>query len=164
MTKPTYDEPSGGGLFTSAAETAWCCATVRDFVVIAPESDRWSIRWSAIGDATDWPTPGTTDARTKQAGSQVFPNVYGYVTGITEGEFYAYVFQERAVWKMSYVGGDVVWSFDRIEEGRGCHRVNRFDSMENAVFYESESGYHMIQNDVIIDIGYGIVDRTYAPT
>ncbi len=113
-----YDTPSGGA-FTSAAESAVCCATVRDFVVIAPVSDRYAIRWSAIGDPTDWPTAGTTDARTKQSGVQGFNNEFGQVTGIAGTDFTAYVFQERGIWKMTYVGGDIVFTFDNFETARG---------------------------------------------
>ncbi len=163
MTKPTYATPAGSA-FTSVAEAAWCCETIRDFVVIAPNSDRYAIRWSAIGDPTDWPTPATADARAKQAGRQEFPNKFGYVTGVAGNDFYGYVFQERAIWKMTYVGGDIVFTFDAFEEGRGCYRVNRLERIDDKVFFESEFGYHMLENDIVVDIGFGKVDRTYTPT
>lgn len=166
MTKPTYDTPPGSAAFNTVGTglRSVGCATVRDFVFIMPTSDRYSVRWCAIGDPTDWPIPGTDDARTKQAGTQVFPNRFGYVTGVAGNDFYAYVFQERAIWKAGYVGGDVVFTFDSFEEGRGCHKINRFTRTDDKVFFESEFGYHMLENDVITDIGRGIVDKTNGPT
>jgi hypothetical protein len=74
------------------------------------------------------------------------------------------VFQERAITKMAYVGGDVVFTFDTFEEGRGCHKVNRLARIDDKVFFESEYGYHLLENDVVTDIGFGRVDRTYTPT
>lgn len=162
MTKPTYPAPSGGDL-VSVSIPAVSCATVRDFVVLAPTADRYSVRWCALGDPTDWPSPGTDDARTKQAGSQSFPNRHGLVTGIAGNDFYGYVFQERAITKMTYVGGDVVFAFDTFEEGRGCWNLNRLARVDDKVFFESEGGYHLLENDQIADIGYGFVNDTYPP-
>ena len=85
------------------------------------------------------------------------------LTGIAGNDFYAYIFQERAVTKATYVGGDVVFSFDTFEEGRGCWKLRRFDRADDKVFFESESGYHMLENDLITDIGFGIVDLSYPP-
>lgn len=153
-----------GTTFTSGAEQAWCCASVGQFIVIAPDSNRFSVRWSAIGDATDWPTLDSADARTKQSSNQLFPSKFGTVTGIAGTDFNAYVFQERAIWSMTYQGGDVVFSFDRFEEGRGCHRVNRFVAVDEAVFFESQYGYHVVQGNEVTDIGYGIVDKSYTPS
>jgi hypothetical protein len=163
MTKFSYDAPSGGA-FTSVAEAAVGCATIRDFVFIMPISDRYSVRWCDIGDPTTWSTPGTDAARAAQAGSQTFPNKFGAVTGIAGNDFFGYIFQERAIWKASYVGGDVVFTFDAFEEGRGCHKVNRLARVDDKVFFESEYGYHMVENDIVVDIGYGAVDDERIPT
>lgn len=160
MTSPTYQFNA----FTSVGIPSVTCATVRDFIFIVPTSNRYSVRWGAIGDPTDWPTPGSNDARTKQAGEQIFPNKFGEVTAIYGNDFFAYVFQERAISKLTYVGGDTVWFVDIFEEGRGCHRINRYAKVDDVVFFESEHGYHMLTNDVITDIGLGRVDATYRPT
>ncbi len=165
MTKPSYDLPGGGaGTFASISIPSVGCATVRDFVFILPTGDRYSVRWSAINDPTDWPTADTDDARAKQSGIQTFPNRYGYVTGVAGNDFFAYIFQERAIWKASYVSGDTVFSFDAFEEGLGCWRLNRFTRVDDRVFFESEFGRHSLENDIITDIGRGRVDKTYPPT
>jgi len=165
MSKFSYDLPgSGGGTFASAGPASVGCATVRDHVFVLPSANRYSVRWSAIGDPTDWPVADTNDARTKQSGLQVFPNQHGVVTGVAGNDFFAYIFQERAVWKANYVGGDVVYSFNAFEEGRGCWRLARFERVDDAVFFESEFAYHVVENDVVSDIGFGLVDKSYPAT
>lgn len=145
------------------------CATVNEFIVIA-ESDTgtanagpFSIRWCAIGDPSDWPIPATDDARAKQAGRQILNPDHGEVTAISGGDFYGYVFQERAITKMTYVGGDIVFAFDTFEEGRGCWQYNRRVQVDDTVFFESEFGYHSVSEGQVSDIGRGIVDDTYTP-
>ena len=165
MTKPSYDLPgAGAGTFTSIGIPAVGCATVRDFVFILPTDDRYSVRWGAIGDPTSFPTPDTDAARTAQAGLQTFPNRFGFVTGVAGNDFFAYIFQERAIWKATYVSGDIVFTFDAFEEGIGCWRLNRFTRVDDRVFFESEYGYHSLENDVVTDIGRGRVNKTYTPT
>jgi hypothetical protein len=162
MTKPS-PSPSGGSYTVPITEDALCCDTVRDFVVIGGlSSDRYAIRWSAIGDVTDWPVPATDDARSKQAGTQTFPSEYGWVTAIAGNDFFAYVFQERAITKMQYVGGDVVFSFDAFEEDRGCVSMGRALKIDDMVIFESDRGFHRLDAGQITDIGFGIVDQTYT--
>lgn len=158
--------PSGGSGATysviSAMPVGRCIATIRDFVVVGSIiDDNFSIQWSAIGDGTDWPTPATDEARSKQAGKQTLSTEHGYVTEIIGNDFYGYVFQESAITKMTYVGGDVVFSFDTFEEGRGCLRTGSAVKVDDKVIFQSTKGYHILENGQIEDIGYGIVDDTY---
>ena len=164
MTKPLppQDPPSGGAYSVPITEDARCCATVRDFVVIGSlASDSFAIRWCAIGDPTDWPIPATADARAKQAGTQSFPTKHGVVTAIAGNDFYMYVFQVNAITKGTYVGGDTVWSFDIFEEDRGCVRHGMMEQIDDMVIFESRRGRHILQNDQIADIGFGITDDTH---
>lgn len=151
------------GTITMTPFDGYTCGLVRDFAVIALESDPFTIQWSAIGDITSWPTPGTDNAREVQAGSQLFPIEFGIITGIAGDDFFGYVFQERAITKMTYVGGDVVFSFDTFEEGRGCWEVERFARLDESFFFESKEGYKQLVNGQVVDIGIGFVDQTYPP-
>lgn len=165
ITSATLGPPFyGNSSVTEVTPNGISCGTVNQFVVIADDDNQWDVRWCAIGDPTDWPTPGTADARAKQAGSQTLPNKFGRVTGIAGGDFYGYVFQERAITKMTYVGGDVVFNFDTFHEGEGCFAPNRYVSVDDAVFFESEHGYRMLVNDTVTPIGLGRVDETYPPS
>lgn len=161
----------GGISFTSNATSGQpaltCSGAVGQFVVggLAGKAANapFTIQWCAIGDPSDWPTPGTTDARTKQAGSQVLSPRHGRITAIAGGDFFGYVFQERGITKMSYVGGDVVFSFDTFEEGRGCCDYGRITQADDLVFFQSSFGHHMLNADQVVDIGLGRVDKTYRP-
>lgn len=162
MATPDYGLGPGTG-FTGTTPLGWTCATVRDFVVVGSlTTDRYAIQWCAIGDPTDWPTPNTDDARSKQSGRQEFTNKFGVITGIVGNDFYGYVFQERAITKMTYVGGDVVFSFDTFEESRGAKDYGRIATVDDLSFFQSQYGFHALENDQVIDIGYGIVDDTYG--
>lgn len=163
---PPSSGPSGGGYSviptTDTAIYGLCIAQARDFVVLGGlDADRYSIRWSAIGDETDWPTPATDDARSKQSGSQSFPTRFGYVTAIAGDDFSMIVFQEGAIHRADYVGGDVVWSFQTLDESRGCVRQGRMVKADDMIFFQSKFGYHVIKGNQIADIGYGVVDDTY---
>lgn len=160
MTAPSSpsDTPTGSP-FVVVAPSGLCCTTARDFVVIGGLStDRYAIQWSAIGDPTDWPIPATDDARSKQAGSQTFPTRFGWVTGLSGNDFYMYIFQTNGISKGTYVGGDVVWSFDTFEEDRGCVRHGMVEQIDDLVIFESTKGRHILENDKITDIGYGLTD------
>lgn len=158
--------------FTGSATTGMpdptCVGRVGQFIVIGlagtATGDPFSIQWSAIGDPADWPTPDTADARTKQSGLETLSAEYGKVTGIAGNDFFGYVFQESAITKMVYVGGDIVFTFDTFEVSRGAFEYNRLaQSSEGRVFFQSEWGYHELLNDQVNDIGAGAVDRTYTP-
>lgn len=163
MTKPSDpSDPPSGGNYTVIGPEGLVCATARDFVVIGGLlGDRNSIQWCAIGDPTDWPIPATDDARAKQAGKQTFPTNFGWVTGIAGNDFYMYVFQVKAITKGTYVGGDTVWSFDIFEEDRGCIKQGMLETIDDMVVFESQRGRHILQNDQIVDIGYGLTDDTF---
>ena len=163
---PPSSGPSGGGYSvlptTDTAIYGLCIAQARDFVVLGGlNADRYSIRWSAVGDETDWPTPATDDARSKQSGQQSFPTRFGYVTAIAGDDFTMIIFQEGAIHRATYVGGDVVWSFDTIDESRGCVRQGRMVKADDLIFFQSKFGYHVLKDTQISDIGYGVVDDTY---
>ena len=161
----------GGGTLTqvslSGSDLPTTCATINQFVVIGVRNESeasWhKVRWCAIGDPTDWPIPASSDARSKQAGQEILPGQYGMVTAVSGGDFFGYVFQERAVTKMTYVGGDVVFTFDTLEVGRGCWQFNRRMIVDDTVFYESLFGYQSLTNGQILNIGKGRVDKTYPP-
>jgi hypothetical protein len=162
----------GATLYTGNATTGMPDATVagnvNQFAVIGlagiDVNNAFTVQWSALADLDSWPTPGTDAARTVQSGKQTLSARYGKVTGIAGGDFFGYVFQQRGITKMTYVGGDVVFAFDTFEESRGCVGYDRFAQIDDLIIFESEYGYHALQNDQIADIGFGRVDDTYTPT
>jgi len=169
MSKPSF---SNAFVFTGSGSTSMPDATVAGainrFIVIGlsgtASNKAYSVQWCALGDPNDWPTSGTDDARTKQSGVQVLNPKHGKVTGIAGNDFYGYIFQQNAISKATYIGGDVVFTFDTFEESRGCIDYDRFAQVDDLIIFQSESGYHALQNDQITDIGYGAIDNSYTPT
>jgi hypothetical protein len=82
-------------------------------------SDR-QIKWSAIGDPTNWPTPGSDTAIATQAGTQFFDWSHGQVTGIISGDQHGIIFQNYATHRMTYVGPPAVFQFDMVDEHHGA--------------------------------------------
>lgn len=173
MTKPS-NSPTEGNSYVAQNEDQTLevssIGRVNDFLVLGGAGSTlgsntnigYYIQWSAINDGTDWPTPNTDDARAKQSGQQSFDPRWGWVTGIAGNEFFGYVLQENAITKMTYVGGDVVFTFDRFEEGRGCRALGQFVQADDQVFFRSDRGFHRLENDQIDDIGLGQVDGTFG--
>jgi hypothetical protein len=157
--------PSSGWTFsTSAIPDGVVCGTIGNFIMVSLVSDEFTVQWCAIGNPNDWPTPLTDDARAKQAGSEKLNPEFGIVTGITGSEFYGYVFQQRAITRFTYIGGDIVFNVNTFERTRGCIDYNRFTRSGDTVFYESQVGRHSLLNNQVSDIGYGRTDDTYPPT
>jgi hypothetical protein len=135
-------------------------AAVRDFVVMGNIDDgtRYPsrVRWSAINNSTDWTVSATT-----QSDYQDLVGDGGWVQKIIGGE-YGIVFQERAIWRMSYVGSPVIFQFDKIELARGSYAPQAVIGWGNRVFYLADDGFYMITGGATsIPIGDGKVDRYF---
>lgn len=159
MTGPVY----GSFVYTSNAPDGVVCGRIGNFILLSQLSDEYTVQWNSINALTDWPTPNTDDARAKQAGQESLVAEYGKVTAISGGEFFGYVFQQKAITKFTYVGGDVVFRIETIDSTRGCIDYNRIAKVRDSVFFESEGGYHVITAGQVQDIGYGKVDDSYTP-
>lgn len=132
------------------------CATVRDFVMLAKlDSLPQRVRWCAFDDATDW-----TVAAATQADYQDLVGDGGPITGIVGGE-YAVIFQERALFRATYVGPPYVFQFDRIELARGTRAPGSIATIGTSIFYLAEDGYYMWNGVQSTPIGQGKLDRTF---
>lgn len=131
-------------------------ASVRDFVVMGNLSgDPQGVRWCAINNAVSW----TADAATL-ADSQELPGDGGFVQKIIGGE-YGTVFQERAVWRMTFVGSPLVFQFDKILTNMGAYAPQSVVAYRNVIFFLSESGFQEFDGSNVIPIGQGKVDLTF---
>lgn len=139
------------------------CGSIGKFILISLASDEFTVRWCAIDDPTSWPTPNTDAARAVQAGQETLNPAYGIVTGISGDDFFGYIFQQKAITKFTYVGGDIVFAIDTFEVSRGCFDYNRFHRVGDGVFYESEWARHFLIGGQIQDIGFEDVDASFPP-
>ncbi len=117
-----------------------------------------AVRWCAIGDIADWPTPGTSDARSKQAGREDLPQELGKVSAILGGEKYGVVAQEFGLTRMSYVGGSAVYDFDTFEKKYGAGSTGSADAASYPPFVRIGATQWIWVNEdgVFITDGYSV--------
>lgn len=112
------------------------------------------IAWSGENDAEWW----TFAAR--KSDYQEFPDG-GEVTGILGGET-GLILQRNAVRRMAYVGGNVLFRFDKISSNSGCASVHSAIQSGEFGFWYSETGFKMWDGVQIRSIGQGKVDESFA--
>ena len=115
----------------------------------------YRIRWPGIGTITSWTVSAAT-----QADFQDLDSVFGWVQSIVGGEI-IYVFQERAVWRMVYVGSPTVFDIVRIEDARGVFAPRATISVGGVVFYLADDGFYGLAGGQSIPIGVGKIDKTF---
>lgn len=152
----------GAALFTNLAGSppkAKHVTTIRDFVVMgnlsATAFSPQMVRWSAINNATSW----TPDAATL-ADFQNLPGDGGWIQRVLGGE-YGTVFQERAIWRMTYVGSPLIFQFDKIHSNIGLYASQSAVQYRNFIFFLAEEGFMMFDGSNVQPIGQNKVDRTF---
>lgn len=133
---------------------AFFSGAIREFGILAKTSTEYNrIRWSAIGNVSDWVISATT-----MSDYQDFPEG-GSIMGFVGGE-YGLVFQERAIQRMSFEGPPTVFRFDKIANFLGCRAGGSIASHESLAFFLSDDGFYMIRGGSdIVPIGAEKVDR-----
>lgn len=127
----------------TAAPRCASVALINQFAVAAGGSDlSYSVRWSSIADPLDWPTPGSATAIARQSGEQEFFQAYGQAQFVVGGDEFGLVFQSRAVNRMTYVGGNVVFQFDRIAENIGTITEYSGIKVGDTYYFHSTSGFY----------------------
>lgn len=135
-------------------------STVRDFVVLGNVDDGTArpnrVAWSAINNSADWAIAAST-----QCDVQDLQGDGGWIQKVVGGE-YGLIFQERAIWKMTYVGAPVIFQFDLIERSRGAFAAQSVIGWGNMVFFLAEDGFYVtIGGWPAQPIGAGKVDSTF---
>jgi hypothetical protein len=111
---------------SATAPVARYVAVVKDFLMVADTSDGFSGRvpyrvwWSALGDPTNWPVPGSVTAIQLQSDYQDLQQTdLGVITGLVSGLASAAdvaVFCERGIYVGSFEGPPAIFSF-RVAQG-----------------------------------------------
>lgn len=134
-------------------------AAIRDFVVVgnisATAVSPQMVRWCAINNPTSW----TPDAAT-MADFQDLPGDGGWIQKIVGGE-YGTIFQERAIFRMTFVGAPLVFQFDKVQTNIGVYAPQSVVSYRNFSFFLAEDGFYMFDGSNVIPIGNGKVDETF---
>jgi hypothetical protein len=143
--------------------TASTGARVRQHAVFGGGTGTYySVRTSAIGDPTDWPTPGSADARSKQAIEQDLNPEFGHVQQIVGSEKIGIIFQDQALTRMTYVGGAVVYEFDTFERVSGYGHSGFFSKpvTDGKLWYwYNETGVFATDGYAVKKISEGKIDE-----
>lgn len=159
-------DPNTGGQFQALGGTpfrARYITVIGDFVVIANLFDQASlsarasrVQWSDIGDAEGW------EAGTGLADFQDFESG-GPIQQIIGGEL-GYVFQRRAITRMTFVpGSPAIFQFDEVERDRGLAAPNALIRVGRDVFYLGLDGFYRfdVGSGRSLSIGAEKVDRFF---
>lgn len=154
----------GSSTFADLAGTppqARTLAVVRNFVVAgntydAVDGNRPSrVRWSGFEDETEW-TSGTN-----QSDFQDLEGDGGRITRIMSGE-YGIIFQEKSIWRMSYVGEPIIFQFDEFEPGNGTRAGKSVVARGTDLYYIGRDGFYVLKNGTeSLPIGSNKVDRWF---
>ena len=155
------------GNTTSTAPRAAHAGVVGSFLVLGNTFDTVNgqgenaIHWSAIADPFNWPELGTGAAVAVQSDRQVLEGNGGAVQAVATGSEVGAVFQERAIWRMDYRGGDVVFQLNKVDPLRGLLIPGLAVPFGRAVFYLSEDGFYLFDYSSSSAIGRDRVDKTF---
>ena len=112
------------------------------------------IAWSGENDAEWW-----TYAQRKSDFND-FPDG-GEVTGIIGGDV-GLILQRNAVRRMAYIGGNVLFRFDKISSLVGCATIHSVAQHGELAFWYSDNGFKMWDGAQIKSIGHERVDNSFA--
>lgn len=121
-------------------------AVVRNFLVTANTSDATDgevpnrVRWCAADNNESWTVSAST-----QADKEDLYGPGGWCQRVFGGE-YGVVFQERSVWRMTYAGSPLVFSFDEVQPGRGLLAPGAATQHGDMIFALSQEGFDLLSN------------------
>lgn len=120
-----------------------------------------AISWSAINNPLAYPIRGTDTAVAVQSDLQVLEGNGGWVQAVVPGSEVGAIFQEHAIWRMDYVGGDVVFALRRVEPNRGLLIPGLAVPVSRWVFYLSEDGFYLFDYTQSKPIGKDRINATF---
>lgn len=106
------------------------------------------VRWSAFNNPT---TAWVTDRGELSDYRDLDPK-YGRVTAIVGGRF-GLIFQERAIWRMTFVGAPKVFEFAEVSVDRGCIAAGSAVTIAADTFFLSQDGFWKTNGSDVQQIG-----------
>ncbi|HUV66460.1 MAG TPA: hypothetical protein VMW24_21400 [Sedimentisphaerales bacterium] len=135
-------------------------AVVSDCLVLGDINDgainRNGIIWSALGDYTDFDESSST-----LAGAQDLQGSHGAVNKIIGGRT-GIIFQEDAIWRMTFEGPPTKFRFDRIADNVGSISKNGVIKSGTKIFFLAEDGFRLLDepSGQLSEIGKNRLDNT----
>ena len=120
-----------------------------------------SIWWSSINSGIHWFKPGGDLAAADQSDRQELAGNGGWVQAVVGGGEVGAVFQEKAIWRMDYRGGSIIYSLTKVEPDRGCLIPGLAIAFGRNVFYLAEDGFYLFDYRTSQPIGKDRVNATF---
>ena len=157
------------GELSSAAPKARYIAVAKDFCIVANTYDQtgglgpYRIWWSAVGDPTNWPTPGSDAAQQVMSDYSDLAGPQGAITGLAPNlsGCDCAVFFERGVFRMYFSGPPDVFDFYPAQGVRGCSAPNSIVTLGELCYYLDEDGFYAFDGNQAIPIGAQKVDKWF---
>jgi hypothetical protein len=130
----------------SAPKGRYLAVVGTQLVIASTEAAEYRVEWSSLTDVTDF-----VDSVTTQAGFQNLANG-GRIRGITGGE-YGVILMERSLYRMEYVGGSLIYTFDEIEGGKGCLEPGSVIRSRRGTYYLADDGFRLFDGQQSHPIG-----------
>lgn len=111
------------------------------------------VRWCDAGDFTDW-----TALSTNQAGSFRIPSGSMLVGGISTSNFNI-VWTDVDMWLMSYLGGTLVWGFQKIADAVDNLGPQAAGVFRNTVIWPSSNGFYLYDGAGVRQIPCPVWDK-----
>lgn len=152
------------------APRARTLAVVRDFLVAGYCYDPTGspspvglvpnrVHWSEKGNPDSWPLYGTSAAVNVQSDKQELQG--GEVQRIASHAEIGLVLMDRAVWRMDYVGGDVIFEFHPISRDEGTIAPGSVVTRGRTTYFWSEDGWKATDGSSVAPIGHQQIDETF---
>lgn len=143
--------------------------TPKDFLMVGNTSDPVGglapqrIWWSASGDPTTWPAPGSDAAIENMSDFNDFQGDFQEMTGLVDSLANADVaiFFRHAVWRGLFVGPPDVFDFFPAENVRGCPAPNSIIPLGNLVAYLGEDGFYVFDGAQSTPLGVDKFDAWF---
>lgn len=162
---------------SSGAPKARFAAVIKDFLMVGNTSDATfgaqtrRLWWPAIGDPTNWPTPGSNTAISLQSDYQdLEQSDLGQVTGLIGGHLSAAdgaAFCEHGIYRIQYVGSaGGIFAFTVAEGAAGTQAPlsivrRRINESIAVAYYLGEDGFCVFDGMSTTPIGTQKIDRTF---
>lgn len=136
------------------------CGDIND-VTVGIQSQ--GLRWSALGDATDFPLVGSDDANSKESDWQNVSGPHGRLKAIAPdlSSCNAALFFEQAVFRMIYTGDDKFFNIQPVEKLRGTPAPRSVIQVGQVCYFLSYDGWYAFDGTIAQPIGADRVNKFF---
>lgn len=139
----------GNSYFTPIADSpnAKYITVSENFVIVANTSESGvdnpvKVRWCGLNDVEQW--DGSVVG--SQAGEQILNYGLGEIKNIVGSSQSVIILLEYGIVRMTYVGGDLIWTFEQIETEIGCLAPDSVINVGSATYFLSYEGYIKLEH------------------